>query len=189
MTKTALRHFEQRSDEELISLCRNGEMKAFSIIVERHGSVVKRTALGMLGESPDVDEVTQDVFVRFYHALYKFRMESKLSTYLTRIAINLSLNVLKKRQKEVRRTVPIEKAEQVQEFDQTIDRTEQREMLLHAISQLDEEFKAVVVLRLVDGYSVQETADVLNIPPGTVASRLSRAQIKLRAILKSLQII
>ncbi len=87
------------SDIELIEKTKAGDQRAFGQLVSRHQSRVAATVIGMLGNSPEADDIGQEVFVRFYRSIVSFRGEANLSTYLTRIAINLSLNELKRRKK------------------------------------------------------------------------------------------
>jgi RNA polymerase sigma-70 factor (ECF subfamily) len=94
-----------------------------------------------------------------------------------RIAINLSLNELKKRKRMNSRYTSIEAAEGLKGIEDTLDL---KEHLQYAFEKLDPEFRAVATLRLVEGYSTEETAGILEIPLGTALSRLARAQQKLR---------
>ena len=111
-----------------------------------------------------------------------------MGTYLTRIAINLSLNELKrrKRQGKYHFTKSDDKIENIPDTKGTFNQNNIKEIVQKAIQRLEPKFRAVVVLRLIDGYSSRETAQILNLPIGTVLSRLARGQMKLKAILKPL---
>jgi RNA polymerase sigma-70 factor (ECF subfamily) len=175
-----------QSDIELIALSRKGNMLAFRQLVERHEAQVKSTVVGMLGDTPEAEDVGQEVFIRFFKALGNFRDEAALSTYLTRIAINLSLNELKKRKRKLSWLGGLKKdspAFEMADASEDPERADLKDLLRKALKTLDADFRAVVVLRLIDGYSVRETAEILNLPEGTVASRLARAQKKLKTIL------
>ncbi len=87
------------SDEILLDLVRKGDQNAFREILERHQSAVARIVAGMLGNTSEVDDVVQVVFIRFYKTLHQFRGDAACRTYLTRIAINASLDVLRRRKK------------------------------------------------------------------------------------------
>ena len=87
------------SDLELTRRARDGDDHAFRELVDRYESRVAATVVGMLGPGPDAEDVGQETFIRFHAALGRFRGEAALGTYLTRIAINLSLNASKRRQK------------------------------------------------------------------------------------------
>ncbi len=169
-----------QSDEELIQASRSGEMNAFKVLVERHESKVAAVIKGILGDTPEAVDVGQEVFIRFYESLEKFKGESALSTYLVRIAINLSLNELKKRKKHMAVFSPEKAGLQVGTGQTSADL---KEAVHHEVNKLEPEFKSVVTLRMIEGFSTEETAALLSIPLGTVLSRLSRAQKKLKSAL------
>jgi len=174
------------TDEELIRRAREGDDEAFRGLVRRYESLVAGTVIGMLGQCPEADDVGQETFVRLYRSLKNFRSESKLGTYLTRIAINLSLNELKRRnrRKKLFFQKPIDEIHDLPDENAHAESNEDREIVQQAIGKLEAKFRLVVVLRLIDGYSTEETAKILKIPIGTVLSRLARGQKKLRTLLK-----
>jgi len=179
------------TDTVLIESARQGDQSAFRVIVERYESVVAATVIGMLGNNADADDVGQETFVRFYRSLGKFRGDAKLSTYLTRIAINLSLDALRRQQRNrLKFWVPPEEdnlpAELTIDTSGDIDANDRHEIVRNAVRSLDPKHRAVVVLRMLQGYSTKETAAMLKVPPGTVLSRLSRAEDKLKTILEPL---
>ena len=167
----------ETSDDLLVENSLAGDLGAFKALVLRHEGKVAGVVRSMLGATPEAEDVGQEVFIRFYETLSKFRGESSVSTYLIRIAINLSLNEIKKRK---RRFFIFTKEEAGLRLGLTDDHMDMIEMIKYEFSQLDPEFRAVATLRLVEGYSTKETADILNIPLGTVLSRLMRAQKQLR---------
>ena len=171
---------DQQTDEILVSESRNGSMTAFRTLVERHESKVAGVVKSMLGDTPESIDVGQEVFIRFYEALDKFRGESAVGTYLIRIAINLSLNEIKSRKRRRLFFLPIEEGLSVKTRD---EQTDMKDILHGEITKLDAEFQTVVTLRMIEGYSTDETAGILGIPLGTVLSRLSRAQKKLKEAL------
>ena len=173
------------TDEELIEASRAGNNDAFKELIRRYESRVAATVIGMLGQCPEAEDVGQETFIRFYQSLNKFRGDSSVGTYLTRIAINLSLNELKKRKRK--HMLFLDKSS-----DETFDIPEpnspdpydgDKEIIQSAIQELEPKFRSVIVLRLIDGYSTKETAEILKLPTGTVLSRLARAQNKLKHIL------
>jgi len=172
---------DQYSDEELIAGARNGEMAAFKMLVERYEGKVAGVIKPMLGDIPQAVDVGQEVFIRFYESLDKFKGESSLGTYLIRIAINLSLNEIKRNKRKDKIFSPLEKGQNVKTDESVQD---VYEMVHHEIDKLDAEFKIVVTLRMIEGYSTEETSKILNIPLGTVLSRLARAQKKLKDALE-----
>ena len=180
---------EPSSDAQLLARARAGDDDAFRQLVERYESTVAATVIGMLGSGDDADDVGQETFIRFHRALAAFREESTLKTYLVRIAMNLSLNTLKQRKRRSWRFlsrdrdagVPVAIAPSPEVPEDEIH--ERRAVVSHAVQQLGEKHRAVVMLRLLQGLSVRETAQVLDLPEGTVLSRLARATEQLRAIL------
>ena len=80
------------SDDRLIERSRNGDSQAFQLLVEKYEGMVAATVIGMLGRGPEAEDVGQETFIRFHGALERFRGDSTVGTYLTRIAINQSLS-------------------------------------------------------------------------------------------------
>ena len=170
------------SDSELVLRARRGDQAAFRRIVERHQSAVATAVTGMLGKTQVAREVGHEAFVRFYRTLEQYRGDATLRTYLTRIAINLSLNELKRIQRGRNRFEELDASMADRlggTFDDAAERAERKRLVQAAVAALDAPFRAVVVLRLLQGYSTKETAEILGLPTGTVLSRLSRAQKKL----------
>jgi RNA polymerase sigma-70 factor, ECF subfamily len=174
-------------DLELVERSRGGDDHAFAGLVKRYEQVVAKTVVGMLGNGADADDVGQQVFIRFYRALSDFRGEASLATYLTRIAINLSLNELKKRKRFslfLTRSTEAMPESQLMQSDDSESTEDVKEAVNKALQCLEPKFRSVVVLRMIQGYSTKETAKMLDMPMGTVLSRLSRAQEKLKELLK-----
>lgn len=177
----------EQTDQQLIAAALGGDDGAFERIVRRYEPVVAATVVGMLGRCEEAEDVGQETFIHLYRSLGRFRGEASLKTYITRIAINLSLNELKRRKRNRKRIVekPVEEFHNLEARNEGAGRRDTREMVRQAIEQLDEKFRSVVVLRLIDGYSTDETAKILDIPVGTALSRLARGQEKLRTILSA----
>ncbi len=176
------------TDEELLHEARQGGTRAFRTLVERYEGAVASTVVGMLGPGPEAEDVGQETFVRFYRAMDAFRGDSSLRTYLTRIAINQSLKVLKKRKTwrqhfQLRSdTSPLH--EPTINGEAIADRRERVQLVHRALDRLSAAHRAVVVLRMIEGYSTRETAQLLGVAQGTVMSRLSRAMKALRSIIR-----
>ena len=175
------------SDAELLDRARSGDQGAFRTIVQRYEPAVAATVQGMLGKGPEAEDVGQETFIRFYRALQTFREESSLKTYLTRIAINLSLNALKRRRRLRDRFIRQEDESIVEPSisgEAELDKEEEAALIRDAVERLDPKHRAVVVLRMMNGYSTKETAELLGLPQGTVLSRLSRGMKRLETLLK-----
>ena len=172
---------EQPTDEALIARIRAGDQRAFRHLVERHEARVATTVTSMLGPTQEAEDVGQETFIRFYRALSSFRGDSSVSTYINRIAINLSLNAIKRRKRFLSRFTQTDEEVQLPARDtDEIEKNEKKRLIQQALESLDPGFRAVVVLRMIEGYSTKETAEILDLPLGTVLSRLSRAQDKMR---------
>ncbi|CAN5340778.1 sigma-70 family RNA polymerase sigma factor [soil metagenome] len=167
-------------DEDLLERSRNGEDLAFKELVLRHERRVAGVVYSMLGRTPEAEDVGQEVFIRFYQSMDKFKGESALSTYLIRIAINLSLTEIKKRK---RQSTLFAREEEGKWATAPVDKSDVKEIVTYELKRLEPEFQSVVTLRMIEGYTTEETAEMLRIPLGTVLSRLSRAQKKLKVVL------
>jgi RNA polymerase sigma-70 factor (ECF subfamily) len=178
--------FRQADDNELVKASVNGNKLAFNEIISRYQRMVARTVKGMLGDSVYSEDIGQDVFIKLYHSLPEFRGEAKLSTYIQRIAINLTLNEIKRRKRFF--SIFSQKGDsEIYEYDvpdaDAEGRNEASELVNKALAALDPRFRIVVTMRLLQGYSTKETAEILDLPLGTVLSRLARAQEQLKEIL------
>jgi RNA polymerase sigma-70 factor (ECF subfamily) len=169
----------------LLDRAKTGDASAFRRIVERYEDIVAATVIGMLGPGDEADDVGQETFIRFHGALDEFRGDSSLRKYLTRIATNLSLNALRGRKRRWRRFVSRDEAEArnapppddaaAGDLREDVEAEDRRERVRAAVRRLGSKQRAVIVLRMMEGYSTRETAEILGIAEGTVMSRLHRA--------------
>lgn len=177
-------------ESELVLQVKNGNEEALAELIRRHQQLVARVVVGMLGNTPEADDVGQETFIRFWNAVQNYRHEAKVSTFLTRIAINLSINELRKRNKRFEWESSLEGTEFRKmsiAYPNESKRIDENEHISKALAAIEPDHRAVVILRLVQGYSTNETAQILGIPIGTVLSRLSRALEKLRIVIKKLE--
>lgn len=179
------------ADRAYVDQAKKGDRKAFRVLVERYQQQIAMTVVSMLGPSSEVDDVVQETFIKCYQSLDRFRGESSFLTYLKRIAVNKSLDALRRRKRffgrflsrdDENKHLPEPELDSVYDYE----RTEQSRLVHSAIQELPPNHRAVIVLRMIEGYSTEETAEMLNLPYGTVLSRLSRAQKKLKDILTPL---
>ncbi len=180
---------DPRADERaLLDRARAGDPRAFRELVERYEPVVAATVIGMLGRGDDADDVGQETFIRFFDALNDFRGEASVKTYLQRIAVNLSLNALKRQKRTAQRYVSIDDdasgAPELAVSTTAEHRAQEAKVLVDAaLEQLPPHHRAVVVLRMIDGCSTREAAEALGVPEGTVLSRLARGMKQLQGLL------
>lgn len=183
------REYNSADDGSLIQASLKGDTRAFGEIVRRYQKMVARTVRGMLGDSVYAEDVGQDVFIKLFHSLQEFRGEAKLSTYIQKIAVNLTLNEIKRR-KRFFSTFSQKGNNEMYEYDvpdhDTPEKREAAELVEKALQAMDPKFRVIVTMRLLHGYSTKETAEILGLPLGTVLSRLSRAQEQMKGILEKL---
>ena len=181
--------YRQTDDTDLVKASIEGDKIAFGEIVNRYQKMVARIVKGMLGDSVFAEDIGQEVFIKLYYSLSEFRGEAKLSTYIQKIAINLTLNEIKRRKRFFSMFSQKGNNEmyeyEVADFDSE-EKREASEIVNKALMRLEPKFRIIVAMRMLQGYSTKETAEILDLPLGTVLSRLSRAQGQLKDILDKL---
>lgn len=182
-------------DLDLLRQARGGDFAAFEQLVARYQNRVYGLARRMLGESHDAEDVTQQTFLSLVEHLQDFREESTVAAWVLRIAANHALKLLRKRRGL--QTVPIGNPVADEgsyanvphpEFiakwrDGPADLAERREiraLIDQALGELSVKLRSVFVLRDIEGFSVRETAELLQIPVASVKVRLLRARLALR---------
>jgi RNA polymerase sigma-70 factor (ECF subfamily) len=178
---------ETAADEtDLVRAAQAGDSRAFGEIVTRYQRAIYRVAYGFTRIPADADDLAQETFVRAYQAIGRFRVGEPLYPWLARIASNLALSLLRSRRRKPETALePLMEAGQQWGTEEdpgrgVIDR-ERKKHLEQALAELKPEHQAVLVLRGVEEKSYEEIAKTLNVPLGTVMSRLSRARAELRA--------
>src|SRR5687768_9522729 len=177
--------FERPTDTELIGRILSGDMRALETLMRLHNRMLFRTARAILRDDAEAEDAVQDAYLQAHRKLGTFRGESKLSTWLVRIAAN---EALMRRRRNPRLAEPPEH-EAVSDApgpQDDAERAEMRRLLETHIDALPDGYRAVFVLRAVEEFSVEETAAVLAIPPATVRSRYFRARGLLRSWLAGL---
>ncbi len=181
--------YRQKSENELVKASLSGDKQAFGEIVTRYQNMVARTVKSMLGDSVFAEDIGQDVFIKLFYSLSDFRGEAKLSTYIQKIAVNFTLNEIKRR-KRFFSTFSQKGNNEMYEFEvadyDTEEKKEASELVSKALKSLDPKFRIIVAMRMLQGYSTKETAEILDLPLGTVLSRLSRAQEQMKNVLRKL---
>ena len=193
----------QVDDAELVRLVRTGQSDAFGELVRRYQDRVFNACWRVCGNAEDARDVTQDAFLKAYENLATFRQESGFYTWLFRVAMNLALSL--KRSAKHRRTVSLDggadsggtqagglsdrlrRAREAADADAPSD-AEVQASVVRALQGLNEEDRAVVVLRDIEGFDYQQIAEILGMPLGTVRSKLHRSRAALRdAVLPTLK--
>jgi RNA polymerase sigma-70 factor, ECF subfamily len=182
-------------DAELVRRFKEGDRAAFAELVHRYQDRVFTLCLRWMGDSHLAEEVAQDVFLALYRSLGSFRGDAQLSTWVYRVVVNHCKNrKLYRRRRSLDHHEPLEgegredgPERQIADDGPGTDaplHANQAEVLLHeALDHLDEEQRQIIVLREVQDLSYEEIADILELPRGTVKSRLHRDRLELASVL------
>lgn len=179
-------------EQDLIQASLNGDTQAFGQLVDRFKDRLFNGMLNVVGSHDEAEDVVQDTFVQAYLKLHTFQGNSKLFTWLYRIAFNNALS----RQRRKRNDISIEHSRELTGGD-PVDRVEapdarmlrdERVSLIHrALAMLTDEHRSILILREMQDISYEDIASILNINIGTVRSRLSRARGQLKQQLEAFQ--
>ena len=174
------------TDEHLVSLFQSGDGSVFEVLVLRHQERVRNFVYSILGSVKNIDDTSQEIFMKVFEALPRFRFESSFTTWLYRITLNHCRDDLRKQ--KIRRLffhddAPVEHAVSTHDPFTHTAQMQMRTMIHTALQKLPLHYRTVVTLRDIEDYSYHEIADVLQCDLGTVKSRLSRAREKLRELL------
>jgi len=174
---------EEHDDQSLILLSQKGNKQAFGVLVKRYMQRSYYVALGLVHSHDDALDLSQDAFVRAYRAIKRFEPGRQFFTWYYQILRNLCFNFNRDRKKNVYRFSDIPENEVIQfrekdtvQPDKILEKKEVADKLWKAINKLTESEKEAIILREFQGYSYQEMAEILDIPIGTVMSRLYHAR-------------
>lgn len=172
-----------RTDDQLLRLAQAGDAHAFGVLVRRHDPAMRRLASSMVRRRSSVDDILQDSYLKAFRAIGTFRGEAAFPTWLYRIVYRVCLD-------DQRRARPVESLDESTEqpsrehFD-SADQLVLGDAIRRALQSLSPDHRAIVAMVDGEGYSYDETASILELNPGTVASRLARARAALRTAYES----
>jgi RNA polymerase sigma-70 factor (ECF subfamily) len=181
-------------ETRLIEQARAGSLKAFEELVLSYEKKIYNYCLRMTNNREDAEDLTQEVFVRVYKNLNKFKGNSQLSTWIYRIAHNVCIDRYRKSKIAAISLSQPKGPDDERELDVPADdpspeqqtlRREQQKYLLEAISRLKPKYRTVIVLRDIQQHSYDEIAEILNLPLGTVKSHINRGRAALREAVRS----
>lgn len=175
---------EARSDEQLLEAFVSGERAAFEELVRRHEDRLFGLALRMTGNRTDALDATQDAFVAAFRRARSFRGDSAFGTWLYRIAINATQDVLRKRGRVVLSATEETEAPAAAAVDRVEDVVVARLDIARALGALPEEYREAVVMHDLGGVPYEEIAQLTGVPMGTVKSRISRGRRQLAGLLE-----
>jgi RNA polymerase sigma factor (sigma-70 family) len=179
---------------ELIQGLKNGDENAFKVLVDTYQDRVFNTAIGVVQNAEDAEDVAQEVFIQVYKSIHSFKGESKLSTWLYRIATTRSLDLLRSRKSKKRfgfmqrlfgeGNQPLYELPDFNHPGIALDKKENAAKLFKAISQLPENQKVAFTLHKLEDLSYQEVSDVMKTSVAAVESLMHRAKQNLRKMLE-----
>ena len=173
------------TDKQLVQRAQRGDLRAFDLLVLKYQGRIAALISRYVSDAGEVEDVTQEAFIRAFRALGKFRGESAFYTWLYRIAANAAKNHLVAKGRRPGADATIEDAEGFDDGGLLSERaspealamgSELAEVVESALNALPDELKAALMLREFDGLSYDDIADVLGCPVGTVRSRIFRAR-------------
>ena len=178
---------EREVDQQLVERAQPGDKKAFELLVVKYQRKLARLLSRFIRDANEVEDVTQEAFIKAYRALPSFRGDSAFYTWLYRIGINTAKNYLVAlgRRAPTVTEVDNEEAEDLEVGEQLKDmNTPEQQMMTRQIAEtvnstlqeLPEELRTAITLREIDGLSYEEIAQIMNCPIGTVRSRIFRAR-------------
>jgi RNA polymerase sigma-70 factor, ECF subfamily len=189
---------DQAQERLLIQRCQNGERDAFDLLFRQYEKRVYNLAYRLSGHYDEANDISVDAFLRVYQAIRLFRGDANFSTWLYRIVTNVYLDRRKrlknKQHLSLEEYIELEEnsvARQVEDPSPTpavvMESVERNELLQKAIGELPDYQRAMIVLYHKEGLAYEEIADVMQLPIGTVKSRLNRARLVLREKLEPIK--
>lgn len=190
MTQAAL-NYQAMTEELLLRQVQAGDREAFRTLMQRCNQRLFRVARAVVGNDDEAEDVVQEAYLRAFAAIGDFRGQSSLATWLTTITLNEARGRLRSRRPTMDidamdnlRVIPFPGLAEALDPEEEAARAGTRRLLERAIDGLPDEFRIVFMLREIEGCSVEETADQLDLNPQTVRTRLFRARQLLRAELE-----
>lgn len=184
---------ELRTDTYLVEATLSGNRQAFGALVERYQDRLFNTLVRVLGSPDDASEVLQDAFVQAYTKLESFRGSSQFYTWMYRVALNMACSYRRRNKRrydeqsveQIRELSGAEPVDQSLPPEQLAMRVEQAELVQAALLEISEEHRQILVLREMEDCSYEAIAEILDLPVGTVRSRLFRARLQLKERLEN----
>jgi len=179
------------NEQDLIQRAKGGDVAAFEALVQIHRQVALRVAFLVVGDQGEAEDVTQEAFVKAYHAMSRFRVDASFRPWLLRIVRNEALNQRRRRGRQERLSLrlihdPVSGGA-APSPETTVMTAVERRTVLEAVNGLPDRYRDVVIHRYLLGLSEAETAATLRIPGGTVKSRTARALHRLEGALWDLK--
>lgn len=170
---------------DALKRCHSGDVEALGMLFGLFGDRVYRLCFHVLGSQADAEDATQEVFLRVFAKAGTFAGRSQVSTWIHRLTVNFCLNQLKSRKRKSTTSLEaIPQADPTTSVDGSgqMEQTETVAIVREVLARMPEEARTIFLLREVDDLSYREISEILDLPQGTVMSRLSRARDKFRQL-------
>jgi len=177
------------SEETIVRQCQEGDHQAFNLLVIRYQKLVYNFIYHLAPHWRDVDDLTQEVFLRVYKSIWMLKEAKQFKSWLHRIVVNLYLDEIRKRRRRIEVSLDENRRiEEVSPYDprRSLAEKELKGILHKAMDHLPQEYKIAITLREVQGLSYEEIAEALKCSIGTVKSRIFRARELLKEELRGL---
>jgi RNA polymerase sigma-70 factor (ECF subfamily) len=182
------------SDEQLIARFQLGDVQAYDLLVRRYKDQLLNFVYRFVGNRTDAEDIVQETFLRVYKNKHMYKEIAKFSTWVYTIAGNLAKTELRRRKRHkifsVSNFVNEERDYDIPDREHSpekkVDSTIQEDIIQKAIEKLPAKFREVIILRDIQGFAYEEISQILDIPLGTVKSRVNRGRLKLQEDLKFL---
>ncbi len=178
---------------EIIKRCKDGDREAFNTLIGAYQTRVINIAFGIMGSKEDALDAAQETFVKIFKGINAFGGKSSLDTWIYRVTVNTCMDLLRKRSRTVQTqsldaqpdgdSIEQEIPDTAPTPEQNSERLERTRVLRAAIAELSPEYREVITLFDIEGFSYDEIGKILSLPLGTVKSRLARARKALKKVL------
>ncbi|MFC4024911.1 RNA polymerase sigma factor SigW [Oceanobacillus longus] len=180
--------------KEKIKEVKKGDQAAFGDVVSFYQNKIYQHCFRMLGNAHEAEDMAQEAFIRAYVNIHSFDERRKFSTWLYRIATNLTIDRLRKRKPDYYLDAEIKGTEGLDMYSQlaseerlpgeVVESLELQRYIHHEISQLPPKYRSIIMLRYLEEFSLQEISEILDVPLGTVKTRIHRGREALRKRLR-----
>lgn len=179
-------------DQCLIAECLQGNTAAFGVLVRRYQERLYNSVYRLLDNAEDARDVVQEAFLSAYQSLDSFKGDARFFTWLYRIAVNTAISLKRKQRAMVRIETGRDSEPTLEPHDPSaesrpghaLEQAEQGRHVREALARLSPEHRAVLVMKDMEGQKYETMAEVLQVPIGTIRSRLHRARLELRELLE-----
>ena len=180
-------------DDRLIADCLKGQTAAFGELVRRYQDRLFNTVFRLVDSAEDAQDVVQEAFLHAYQSLDRFKRESQFFTWLYRIAVNSAISLKRKQRivvslhgdREGQGGVPEpHDVSELSQPDLVLERADEERRIQAALNRLSPEHRAVLILKDLEDQKYETMAEILQVPIGTIRSRLHRARLELREVLE-----